>query len=74
MSCPWEAAAAGAQDGCLYGALAVTEPPDPPEGSFVIWMSPTADNEGNAGNVLLKATYRGKTRTAVIVNFSAVGS
>jgi len=70
---PWEVFKQSCADGELIGVMADIEPPDPPEGCFVIWMTPTTDSYGDAGNVLIKATYGGLTRTATIMDFSAAG-
>lgn len=49
----------------------VADPPDPPEGTFCIWMSLGSDAQGDNGDVLIKATSGGVTKTAILLNFSA---
>jgi len=70
---PWESFKRSCPEGVLIGAVSDIEPPDPSEGCFVIWMTATTDGYGDAGNVLIKATYGGLTRTATIMDFSAAG-
>jgi hypothetical protein len=58
-------------EGVLIGALSPVDPPDPPHGVFVIWMTPTDDGDGNRGDILLKATFGGITKTVVLLDFSS---
>lgn len=56
--------------GCLVGVLSQADPPDPPEGCFVIWQTAQSDVDGDAGDVEIKATYNGVTKVAVLINFT----
>lgn len=47
------------------------DPPDPDEGEWVMWMS-DGSGSGDDGDVLLKITAGGTTKTATLVDFSAV--
>ena len=50
--------------GAIIGVQTPDIPPDPLEGLFVVWMS-------TAGDVLMKVTFRGVTKTVVLCNFAA---
>ena len=56
--------------GCLLGGSDMADPPDPPNGCFVIWQTMTSDADGEPGDVLIKATHGGQTKTAILINFS----
>lgn len=47
------------------------DPPNPEEGHWVIWMG-DGTGSGDDGDVLLKVTAAGATKTATIVDFSAI--
>jgi hypothetical protein len=59
----------------VNGALTLRElssdPDDPDEGAFVIWMSDGSDT-GDAGDILIKVTSSSTTKTITLVDFSAV--
>ena len=59
----------------VNGALTLSEksadPSDPAEGSCVIWMS-DGTGTGDDGDVLIKVTAGGSTKTATLVDFSEV--
>lgn len=55
-----------------YGTTArPTDPPDPPEGQHVIWQS-TGAGHGAAGDVIIKITNGGTTKTHTLVDFSDI--
>lgn len=47
------------------------DPADPAEGSFVMWMS-DGTGSGDDGDIMMKITAGGVTKTATLVDFSAV--
>lgn len=47
------------------------DPVDPAEGKFVIWMSDGTDS-GDDGDILIKITAGGTTKTTTLVDFSAL--
>lgn len=48
-----------------------TDPANPAEGSAVIWMS-NGSGSGDDGDILIKITAGGATKTATLVDFSGV--
>lgn len=48
-----------------------SDPANPIEGSFIIWMS-DGTGAGDDGDVLIKITAGGVTKTTTLVDFSAV--
>ena len=58
----------------LSGALTIQEkssdPSDPAEGSSVLWMS-SGDGTGDEGDIMMKITAGGVTKTVTLVDFSA---
>lgn len=62
-------------DQTIEGNFTFTEksvdPVDPPEGSFTMWMSDGTDT-GDDGDILVIITAGGVTKTATLVDFSAV--
>ena len=62
-------------DQTIEGAFTYTEksadPANPPEGSYTIWMS-DGTGTGDDGDILIKITAGGATKTATLVDFSAV--
>jgi hypothetical protein len=47
------------------------DPPDPVEGNYVRWMS-DGTGAGDDGDIMMKITAGGATKTATLVDFSAV--
>jgi hypothetical protein len=47
------------------------DPTDPDEGQFVIWMS-DGTGSGDDGDIMIKITAGGVTKTATLVDFSTV--
>lgn len=47
------------------------DPSDPAEGNYVIWMS-DGTGTGDDGDILIKITAGGVTKTTTLVDFSAV--
>lgn len=62
-------------DQTIDGTFTFTEksadPADPAEGSYVIWMS-DGTGTGDDGDILVKITAGGSTKTATLVDFSTV--
>lgn len=48
-----------------------SDPANPTEGSFIIWMS-DGTGAGDDGDILVKVTAGGVTKTTTLVDFSAV--
>ncbi|HCR16989.1 MAG TPA: hypothetical protein DIU35_05855 [Candidatus Latescibacteria bacterium] len=48
-----------------------SNPDDPPEGMAVMWMS-DGTGDGDDGDILMKVTAGGSTKTATLIDFSAV--
>lgn len=48
-----------------------SDPPNPSEGSFVIWMS-DGTGYGDDGDVIIKITAGGITKTKILADFSAI--
>lgn len=55
----------------LRGSERASDPDNPPEGQYVIWMS-DGTGTGDDGDILIKITAGGSTKTATLVDFSAV--
>lgn len=55
----------------LFGLERSTDPADPPEGTFVIWMG-DGTGTGGDGDILIKVTAGGVTKTFIMIDFSAV--
>jgi len=55
----------------LRGQEKSEDPPDPDEGNFVLWMSDGTDT-GDDGDILIKITAGGSTKTHTLVDFSAI--
>lgn len=54
----------------LTRALSV-DPADPPSGSAVLWLS-DGTGSGDAGDVMVKITSGGTTKTTTLINFSSL--
>lgn len=48
-----------------------SDPDDPPEGAFTIWQSDGTDS-GDDGDIMIKITAGATTKTATLIDFSAV--
>lgn len=63
------------KDLIVNGSLTFTEksadPSDPAEGSYIIWQS-DGTGAGDDGDILIKITAGGVTKTATLVDFSAI--
>ena len=59
----------------IYGAIRINErssaPSDPPEGTSVVWQS-DATGGGGDGDIMMKITAGGVTKTVTIVDFSTL--
>lgn len=51
--------------GTLNGAEMGSDPPDPPEGQFVVWMS-NGSGTGSDGDIYIKVTSGGTTRIGIL--------
>lgn len=54
----------------IFGKELSADPSDPTEGQFVIWMSDGVGS-GDDGDIMLKITAGGTTKTITLVDFSA---
>lgn len=54
---------------CLLERTA--DPPDPPEGVAILWMSDGTDS-GDDGDIMITITAGGTTKTTTVIDFSAV--
>lgn len=57
--------------GCVYLAEQSADPADPVEGQSCIWQS-DGTGAGDDGDILMKITVGGSTKTATLVDFSTV--
>jgi hypothetical protein len=57
--------------GSFTGSERSADPGDPAEGKYVMWMS-DGNGTGDDGDILIKITAGGSTKTATLVDFSAV--
>lgn len=57
--------------GILSGGERSADPADPAEGRYVIWMS-DGTGTGDDGDVLLKVTAGGSTKTVILMDFSRI--
>ena len=55
----------------INGQEQASDPSDPAEGKYVIWMS-DGTGTGDDGDILIKITAGGVTKTATLIDFSAV--
>jgi hypothetical protein len=58
-------------DGALIQSELSADPPDPPEGQSVVWQS-DGTGSGGDGDIMVKITAGGVTKTATLIDFSAV--
>ncbi len=56
--------------GSTTGHEQSADPEDPDEGAYAIWLSDGTDS-GDDGDVLIKITAGGTTKTATLIDFSA---
>jgi len=56
----------------IYLQEVSADPDDPPEGMAVIWMTDGTGAAGDDGDVFLKITAGGSTKTATLADFSAL--
>ena len=57
-------------EGPLFLKERTYDPSDPPEGNSVIWMS-NGNGTGDDGDIMIKITAGGTTKTVTLVDFSA---
>jgi hypothetical protein len=55
----------------LFGLEKSSDPANPPEGTFVIWMS-DGTGSGDDGDILIKVTAGAVTVTGILVDHSAL--
>ena len=55
----------------LEGSETSADPDDPTEGNYVIWMS-DGTGSGDDGDIMIKITAGGTTKTATLVDFSTL--
>jgi hypothetical protein len=61
----------GTDTSFLHGAETDTDPEDPQEGNYVIWMS-DGTGSGDDGDIMIKITAGGTTKTGTLVDFSTL--
>ena len=64
-------------DSTIFGCWTMTEqaePSDPAEGEAVLWLSSDGTSTGDAewGDLMVKITKGGQTKTATLANFAAL--
>lgn len=56
--------------GCLSGTEQAAAPPDPPDGQWTMWMG--NGTSGPDGDIMIKITASGVTKTATIISFADI--